>query len=110
MICKRPWGFWLLLHQWPLFIKGPRYKLKLLYFKRGGAISMQRHNNRSENWKNIFGIGVFDPDPIGYDYRNILWKSRYFERQEWHQYTASSPTLVLETQRGICTETDIERV
>lgn len=110
----RPWGFWLVLWQWPLFSKGPRYKLKLLYFKKGGAISMQRHANRTEKWVKLFG----SPDYIYLwrmdgDYESSKVKISTLpvtlEKLRWHQYNANKTTLILETQRGICLESDIER-
>ena len=107
----RPWGFWLVLWQWPLFSKGPRYKLKLLYFKRGGAISLQRHFLRSECWRFLHGYGVFGFD-LTLDTRialKALYVPFYIPAEKWHVYRAVEPTLVLETQRGICQETDIER-
>jgi mannose-6-phosphate isomerase-like protein (cupin superfamily) len=115
MICKRPWGFWLLLHQWPLFSKAPRYKLKLLYFKKGGAISMQRHKNRTELWRWLWGQGNWSLGAELNDLRSRSscgWGSFIFvNKMEWHTYQALiTSTLVLETQRGICMESDIERI
>lgn len=112
----RPWGWWAVLWQWPLFSEGPRYKLKLLYFKKGGAISMQRHMQRTEQWKFLFSTwrngfmkrGFHDDWPPK---RVSAIAAQYpIQRDEWHRYySREGVTLVLETQRGICQESDIER-
>lgn len=131
----RPWGFWIVLWQWPLFSKGPRYKLKLLYFKVGGAISLQRHFERSEAWRVILGAGdvilrktkdkATSPELINFGLAVVKTEGETMPFREefgvshlycftvpakfWHKFTASTSSLILETQRGICMESDIER-
>jgi mannose-6-phosphate isomerase-like protein (cupin superfamily) len=113
MMKFRPWGFWIVLWQWPLFSKGPRYKLKSLYFKRGGAISMQRHTHRTEDWRCVFGEGDFYAEPMVINGRKGFFDDGYIgysvKPNQWHRYEAKTPSLFLETQRGICMESDIER-
>ena len=96
------WGFYITL------LKGKHFKVKMLYFKEGGAISMQLHHHRNELWLFIFGRGK--------------WKTKSYEQpvragdcmhvaiNRFHQYIAEIPTLVLECQYGgKCSEKDIER-
>lgn len=97
---KRPWGWWAVL------LARENFKLKLLYFKRGGQISMQRHKYRHELWLFLKGSGKpTGSTPI------TAGKYVHFSRYKWHQYKAYSPTLVLEIQYGTkCCEADIERI
>lgn len=97
---KRPWGFWLLL------LERKHFKVKLLYFKRGGKLSMQRHKDRHELWLFLKGEGhmAYSTPPNKGDVKHI-------RPHRWHQYTATTKTLVLEIQYGTrCEESDIERV
>ena len=100
------WGFYLVI--W----RGQYFKIKLLYFKKGGEISLQRHAWRGELWCFIFGSGVL------YNYLDHRAKVRSGKRRgdygliparNWHWYKADKPTLVLEAQYGKCEEDDIER-
>jgi hypothetical protein len=134
---RRTWGWWAVLWQWPLFSKGPRYKLKLLYFKKGGSISLQRHFHRTEKWFLIFGHGnvirrkskdkTATPETVSYGTAPIKTEGSvlllrggefsvgYFAEsfnvpvKFWHRFKAVQNSLILETQRGICMESDIER-
>ena len=95
----KPWGWYLTL------LDRKRFKVKLLYFKRGGAISKQRHKYRSELWCFIFGFGVWNKKhPV------ISGRYKIVNPKEWHHYKADKRTLVLEIQFGAaCKEEDIER-
>lgn len=96
---RRPWGFWLVL------ISRRTFKVKLLHFKKGGAISLQRHLHRHELWLFLSGEGkmAYSTPPKAGDYKMI-------RRHHWHQYTARKPTWVLEIQYGtLCEESDIVR-
>lgn len=96
---RRPWGWWLVL------LSRKHFKVKLLRFKRGGAISLQRHEHRNELWLFLSGGGkmAYSTAPRPGDYKMI-------RHGHWHQYTATKPTLVLEIQYGSqCNEMDIER-
>ena len=106
---RRSWGWWLIL--W----RKPRFKIKLLKFKTGGSISLQRHKWRHELWLILKGTGT----PVcGYGLASLptalkpVKKGDYMliEKMKWHKFTALSPTLVLEIQFGeLCCEKDIER-
>lgn len=102
-LVNRPWGWWLSL------IKRPRFKVKLLYFKQGKKLSVQKHHLRSELWCFLSGRGTFllknDWLSVGAgDYRNV-------PPQTVHSFHAFKGTLVLEIQYGDkCIEDDIERL
>ncbi len=101
----KPWGFYITL------LNAKYFKVKVLYFKRGGEISTQKHAWREEVWLWIFGQGTFKnsfnppttwavSDTKRGDYKKV-------SRTEWHHYKAKTPTLVLEIQTGVCQEDDI---
>ena len=96
----RPWGWWAVLY------KGKRFKVKLLHFKKGSSISLQRHKYRAELWCFIYGRGKL---------RGICRELRrgdsvHINKMAWHKYTATKPSLILEIQYGeVCHESDIER-
>jgi len=97
---KRKWGFWIVL------LSREHFKVKLLRFKTGGALSMQRHQNRAELWLFLSGDGImmYNTPPQGGDYKMI-------RPGHWHKYTALKPTWILEIQYGKhCKEEDIERI
>lgn len=97
---RRPWGWWLVL------ISRKHFKVKLLRFKKGGALSMQRHEKRHELWLFLSGNGImaYQTPPSAGDYKMI-------RRKHWHQYKAAKTTWVLEIQYGEeCKESDIERI
>lgn len=106
MFSRRKWGWYLVIWQWP------GIKIKLLYFKSGGTISLQCHRFRSEDWYILSGRGMFE---LGYD-QNMLSKhgvvkggGAFIPVKLWHRFSAGCPTLVLEVQNGYCHEKDIER-
>ena len=95
---RRNWGWWLVL--W----RGSKFKVKLLRFKKGGSLSMQKHRFRKELWLFLGGEGK----NLGKSYS----KGDYLliERLEWHKFVADKKTWVLELQYGNrCDEEDIER-
>ena len=95
-----------------MLFKGAHFKVKLLWFKRGGEISLQRHALRDEVWCFLFGEGLM---------RNYYKKGEDLQIYKssgdytivpvgnWHHYKAHKRTLVLEIQTGDCQEEDIER-
>lgn len=96
---RRPWGFWIVL------LSRRNFKVKLLRFRKGGAISLQRHSHRHELWLFLSGRGhmAYTTPPIAGDYKMI----RRFSK---HQYRAEKATWILEIQYGEhCLESDIER-
>ena len=100
---KRPWGFWI-----NLIVRG-HFKVKLICFKKGGKLSMQKHQYRDELWCFLSGWGYMISEN---GTRRFTGKGNVFNisRQTWHQYIALKKTWVLEIQSGAkCEETDIER-
>lgn len=94
----RPWGWWLVL------LNRRYFKVKLLRFKPGGALSKQYHNQRNELWLFLCGAGKFNNQRI----RAGEW--RLAQKRRKHRYIATSRTWVLEIQYGdICIEEDIVR-
>lgn len=88
---RRTWGYYITL------INRKHFKVKLLRFKEGGSLSIQRHSLRSELW--VFLTGEHEGNhyhiPVG----------------EYHTYHATKKSLVLEIQYGdYCDEDDITRV
>ena len=103
----KPWGFYITL------LSGAYFKVKLLYFKRDGEISLQRHAWRDELWCFILGDGILK-NYVNHSskviYHVTKGSSYYIPKQNWHHYKARKPSLVLEIQKGVCKEEDIERV
>ena len=102
----RKWGWYLVL------LQGRYFKVKLLYFKKGGEISLQKHAWRNETWCFLFGQGIM----ANYlDHKSIVKKPvfkgdyTHIPRPNWHHYKAHKRTLVLEVQTGKCEEGDIIR-
>mgnify|MGYP003660114658 CR=1 FL=1 len=96
---KRPWGFWLTLY------KGKHFKIKLIRFKIGKSLSLQRHEYRSELWVFLSGKGVMLN-------AGAVHKGDYafIQQGAWHKFIAGANTWVLEIQYGEkCEEIDIER-
>jgi len=72
---------------------------------------LQRHALRSEVWRFVFGGGSMDVEHHKSPASDVMCGIVvHVPVNVWHQYHADhSATLVLETQRGICLESDIER-
>jgi mannose-6-phosphate isomerase-like protein (cupin superfamily) len=85
------------------------FKVKLLFFRKGRACSLQKHSFRSELWLFLLGSGVMENNS------SIEGLSRgsyeVVPVGNWHRFTAQKNTIVLEVQYGEeCTESDIERI
>ena len=98
---RRKWGWYLTL------IKRHGFKVKLLWFKDGGEISLQRHKHRAELWLFVFGLGRMTVE----DSRIFVGRGfvQSVPKMAWHHYEALRRTLVIEVQIGKCDEEDIER-
>ncbi len=97
----RKWGFYITLLAYKTF------KAKLLFFRKGKAISKQLHNYRSESWFILHGAGLMDCNGLF-----ALSRGDNFSIpvQSVHQFAADRFTIVLEIQTGYCREEDIERL
>jgi hypothetical protein len=85
---RRSWGWYFVI------LSRKNFKIKLLKFKRGGALSVQRHNFRKELWL-FLKEGSFREIQVG----------------EVHTYYCVTPAYILEIQYGErCEESDIERL
>lgn len=103
---RRDWGWWFVM--W----SKPHFKIKLLYFKKGQSISMQRHKWRSELWLFLKGKGCATNSYRLSDAFYPCKKGDFLliDKTKWHKYTATKRTIVLEIQFGsLCCENDIER-
>lgn len=111
-LVKRKWGwYWTILDR-------KHFKMKLLRFKKDGALSMQYHRFRDELWLFLSGTGKFilnpherrSDDPSG-EFRaygdSVIKVGTY----ALHQYIAEIPSWIIEVQYGErCVEEDIVRV
>jgi mannose-6-phosphate isomerase-like protein (cupin superfamily) len=90
-LVKRKWGWYLTLLDYKTF------KVKLLRFRSGGALSMQYHRLRNELWLFLSGT-----------HKGCAW---HINKGEVHTYYATRATYVLEIQYGeACIEEDIVRI
>lgn len=95
---RREWGYYIVL--W----RRPKFKVKILKFRAGESISLQKHKFRNELWLILKGQGK----NMGYPYKrgDFLMIGKH----EWHKFTARKKTTILEIQFGeVCDENDIER-
>jgi cytidyltransferase-like protein len=107
---RRQWGYYRVLHE------APGVKVKELTVDPGAALSMQRHQGRSEFWLVAAGTAaVYTLDrSTDMDLRGHYGRHEYIHisTNEWHQLVNEdpSPLKIVEIQYGErCEETDIER-
>ena len=101
---NRPWGSFEVLSE------GPNYKVKRFIVKSGKRMSYQYHNKRSEYWVVVQGSGNFTLDAIN---RQIsVGDVLYIEIGSYHRIhnTGTEDLIVIETQLGVCDESDIVRI
>jgi len=106
----RPWGYYRVLHE------APGVKVKELTVEPGGALSMQRHQERAEFWLVSSGEATVYTLNAATD---AELQGRYGRHEylhiglhEWHQLVNEDPNplKIVEIQYGDrCEETDIER-
>jgi len=107
---RRPWGYYRVLHE------GPGVKVKELTVEPGAALSMQRHQQRSEFWLVASGEATVYTLNRSTD---MELQGRYQRHQylhigmhDWHQLVNEDPNplKIVEIQYGDrCEEEDIER-
>jgi len=107
---ERDWGYWRVLDNKPE--KG--YKVKELVIYPGKALSDQKHFKRSEEWTILEGeVKMVTEWNKRQEITYLTPLSRPYEinKEVWHK--ASNPGTenahILEIQRGVCYEEDIER-
>ncbi|UQZ91440.1 mannose-1-phosphate guanylyltransferase/mannose-6-phosphate isomerase (plasmid) [Deltaproteobacteria bacterium Smac51] len=90
----RPWGSYTLLET------GPRFKIKRLEIKPGGAISLQLHHHRSEHWIVVSGMAeVFCNDETRFINTN---ESIYIRAGHKHRVSNNGliDLVIIEVQSG----------
>ncbi len=104
---QRSWGWYATL------IRTPWFCLKVLRFKPDGALSVQRHLNRTEIWWLIKGSGFISTGGNGhYGVMTTPFQKRIIPKGNWHRFIATEgmPVYAIELQYGRkVTESDIER-
>lgn len=102
---QRAWGWYATL------IRTPWFCLKLLRFKSGGILSVQRHFHRTEIWLFIRGHGYINNGYYGGSWGNDVGEIWKIKKGSWHQFRApKEPVYAIEFQYGKkVTELDIER-
>lgn len=101
-VITKPWGSYKVLHE------DVDVKIKLLYVKKGEAISLQYHKLRIERWLILKGSGVVE---VGDHYEIVRKGSKmYIPALMVHRITAAEDLTILEVQEGICKEEDIVRL
>lgn len=101
---RRAWGWYATL------IRTPWFCLKLLRFKRGGKLSMQRHQHRTEIWFFLNATGTINEHLVRRLRIYNSWKRWIIKPKKWHQFIAYKPVYAIELQYGKkVTESDIER-
>lgn len=104
----RSWGYYLALGKG--YYQDQEYVMKELVVYPKHRLSMQKHRFRTEDWWVNSGVGflILEDQPV------FLSKDAhvFIERNSWHQLINSSDSenlVILELQRGLCDEADIER-
>ncbi len=101
---ERGWGYYVILD------RGPRYKTKRIVVYPGKALSLQRHQHRSEHWVVLRGVAkVRRGDELFYVHPN---ESTYIPAGELHKLEnpGKIPLEIIEVQNGdYLEEDDIER-
>jgi mannose-1-phosphate guanylyltransferase/mannose-6-phosphate isomerase len=91
---RRPWGYFETLNI------GPRFQVKLLHVKPGGALSMQMHHHRSEHWVVVQGTAKVTN---GDEERLVReGESNYIGATVWHRLEnpGKVPLELIEVQIG----------
>ncbi|MBI5893484.1 MAG: mannose-1-phosphate guanylyltransferase/mannose-6-phosphate isomerase [Deltaproteobacteria bacterium] len=102
---ERPWGSYTVLEE------GERYKIKRLFIKPGGRLSLQLHRYRSEHWVVVSGIAHVTRDREVYDVHPN--ESTYIPISTRHRLEnlGKVPLQIIEVQNGeYLGEDDIERI
>lgn len=102
-VVEKPWG------RTVEIARGFSWCLKILELEPNQRFSLQQHEHRTEYWLVAAGEGTVQ---TGWKIRRALpGKFFYIPRLRRHRLTAGPHGLyVVELQRGICKEEDIERL
>ena len=100
----RPWGHYVSIEE------GERWKVKLIFVKPGGKLSLQLHHHRSEHWVIVYGSADVEIK----DKKNFLKENEsiYIPVGEKHRISnpGKIPLIFIEVQSGsYLNEDDIKR-
>jgi mannose-6-phosphate isomerase len=103
-IVERPWGSYEVLYE------ADTYKVKRVIVKSGKRISYQYHQNRSEHWTIVQGTGNFILD--GMNRTVTVGDVLSIDIGSLHRIhnISTCDLIVIETQIGVCDESDIVRI
>lgn len=100
----RPWGAYQNLFEAAGFL------IKLIQVEPGQRLSLQRHFKREEFWIVVSGVGMFTLD----DKEKKINPGEMLRIgvTQVHRVgnNADTPLIILELQKGVCDENDIERL
>lgn len=98
----RPWGRYVILE------KKEGYWIKKIFVRKGGALSLQRHRDRSEIWIVLSGkVRV----TVGNAHRTLeTGDCARIHKREKHRITGLQPSWILEAAFGRARERDIIRL
>ena len=101
---NRPWGHFEVLSE------GTNHMVNRVIVKSGKRVSYHYHNKRSEYWIVVQGSGNFILDATN---RKVsVGDVLYIEPGSYHRIhnTGIEDLIVIETQLGVCDESDIVRI
>jgi mannose-6-phosphate isomerase-like protein (cupin superfamily) len=101
---RRPWGVW------EEYLNEPGYRLKRLIVESKQQLSVQKHFLRSEFWVVVQGAGKVVVD--GLERGITVGDQVHIPKLAVHtvENTGADQLVIIETQIGICLESDIVRL
>ncbi len=101
----RPWGYYQVLSD------APDHKVKRIVVEKGGCLSLQRHQQRSEHWFAVAGVGVATVGSKIIPLRRGVTIDVLQGAIHRLENTGSQDLVVIEVQTGAYfSEDDIERL
>lgn len=101
---NRPWG------RWEEYLNETGYRVKRIIVNPGQRLSLQKHQQRSEQWVIAHGSGQFT---LNGEVRSIQAGDALFipvGGVHRVQNTGADDLIIIETQLGVCLEDDIIRL
>jgi len=107
---RKPWGYYVDA------LRTPNHVLKTLVLDPGKAISIQKHEHRSEYWTIVHGNALVSSGDTPEEMRGVSYASGaqiVIIPTEWHtvsNLSSTEPLVIAEVQLGDrCEEEDIQR-
>jgi len=103
----RPWGEF---YSWDA---GKAWKLKTIYLKRGGKVSMQYHERRSEHWMLVEGdaqVALLQADGSMQKNSMNIGEVMFVGTKQAHQISSKQGGVIVEVSLGKFDENDVVRV